>query len=66
MEKETKRDHRATMHAQLMVDTSGRNVSLILLTVIIIEHEVVMEMETARVEEMAQGEATPTIQTRTN
>ena len=59
VEEEMEIDHKATMHAQSMVDTSGKNVFLIL-TEIITDHE--MEMETARVEEMARGEATPTIQ----
>lgn len=59
VEEEMEIDHKATMHAQFMVDTSGKNVFLIL-TEIITDHE--MEMETARVEEMARGEATPTIQ----
>jgi hypothetical protein len=63
VEEEMEIDHKATMHAQFMVDTSGRNVFLILMGTIT-DHEMVMEMETARVEEMARGEATPTIQIR--
>ena len=59
VEEEMEIDHKATMHAQFMVDTNGKNVFLIL-TETITDHE--METETARVEEMARGEATPTIQ----
>ena len=54
-------DPKATMHAQFMVDTSGVSVFLTL-TGIIIDRGTVTVLEMARVEETAQGEATPTIQ----
>jgi hypothetical protein len=54
-------DPKATMHAQFMVDTSGVSVFLTL-TETIIDRGTVTVLEMARVEEMAQGGATPTMQ----
>jgi hypothetical protein len=52
--------HKVTIHAQFMGGTNGRNVSLSPMG-IITGHRMAIPMELARVEEMAQGEVTPTI-----